>query len=130
MSGWGDDYELQLQQDTKIDVNFMINFKRMSHIIDRIVEETGEWDDKHPKTDLLKIWASVMFVFLVLFTLSYSVLTVATGIFFFFYGYVLIQLASAWKRFKYSGRIYWAMTLITMIASLILGLVLQGILFG
>jgi len=130
MSRWGDDYEMQLQQNTKINVDFMINFKRMSHIIDRIVEETAEWDDKHPKMDLLKIWASIMFVFLVLFTFSYSVLTVATGIFFFFYGYVLIQLAGAWKRFKYSSRTYWIMTLTTLVADLVLGLVLQGILFG
>lgn len=129
MSNWGDEFDEELKRDEKIEVGLMFSFKSMSHIIDRIINETREWDEKHPKKDLMKIWINVMIVFMVLFTFTYSVLAVATVVFYFFYGYVIIQLYGAWKRFKYSKGQYWCMTMITLIVLFVITTVIRGYIF-
>lgn len=129
MSNWGDDIDEELNRDVEIEVGPMFSFKSMSHVIDRINNETREWDDKHPKGDLMKIWFNVMAIFFVLFTFTYSILAVATGIFYFFYGYVLFQLGKAWKRFKYSGAKYWIVTILTLIVLFAVASVLRSFIF-
>ena len=63
MSRWGDDNDEELKRNEKIKVGFMFSFKGMSHVVRQIEETTKEWDDKYPKTELLKIWANVMLLF-------------------------------------------------------------------
>lgn len=129
MGNWGEEWEEELQRDEKLKVGLLLSFKSMSLVIQRIEEETREWDDKYPKSELLKIWGSTMVILLFLFTFSYSALIVATGLFFFFYGYVLLQLGKAWKRFKYSAAFYWGITIPALILVLILGINLQTLIF-
>ena len=52
MAGWGEEFDEELKNQEEIEVGFRFGFKGMSFLIDRIVEETREWDDKHPKDDL------------------------------------------------------------------------------
>ena len=83
--GWGDEYEDKPSQEVKINTGRIISFKSMSTVINKIKDETRDWDDKHPKDDLMAMWTNIMIIYLVLFTVTYSILIVATGIFFFFY---------------------------------------------
>ncbi|MBQ9119272.1 MAG: hypothetical protein IJY09_04325 [Lachnospiraceae bacterium] len=115
MSGWGDELDEELKKDVEIKVGFRVNVRSISNVISRISEETREWDAKHPKLDLLKIWGNIMVLFLVLFTFSYSILIILTGFLYFFYGYLLIQLFGAWRRFRYSGVLYWIMTIAALV---------------
>ena len=115
-SNWGEDVDEELtgrQQEFK--PKFTINFKKMTFYIDRIVEETKEWDEKHPKDYLMQIWAGAMLMLYVLFLCSYNVLIIATAIFIVFYGYILFQLGKAFKTFGYSRLKYWLMTIITLV---------------
>ena len=95
------DYEVKYAKDEKIEVGFMVNFKSMSVMINRIVEETKEVTDQYPKSELKKIWGGIMFCYLILFALSYQILIVATLPFAILYTYTLFQLFKAWKGFKY-----------------------------
>ncbi len=130
MGNWGDDYEQSMEKDTQIKVRFMFSFKMMSIVINRISDETKEWDDKHPKQDLLKILANIMVIFTVLFTFTYSFLVAATGIFFLFYIYALFQLFRAWKRFEYSGLVFWLYSVIGIAISFGIGMVLQKLILN
>ena len=130
MANWGDDYEQTLEKDTQVKVRFMFSFKMMSIVINRISDETKEWDDKYPKKDLLKILANIMVIFVVLFTFTYSFLVAATGIFFLFYVYALFQLSRAWKRFEYSGFVFWLYTIVGIALSFGIGMVLQKLILN
>jgi len=130
MGNWGDDYEQTLEKDTQVKVRFMFSFKMMSIVINRISDETKEWDDKYPKKDLLKILANIMVIFVVLFTFTYSFLVAATGIFFLFYVYALFQLSRAWKRFEYSGFVFWLYTIVGIALSFGIGMVLQKLILN
>ncbi len=124
-----DDYddEVRYQRDEKLKVGVLFSFKSMSLIIGRIVEETKEIDDKYPKSELLKIWGCAMGMFFVLFLFSYSGLIAATVPFMMFYGYVLIQIVGAWKRFKYpKAQIIWG-TIGALLAELAVALLLQSL---
>ena len=125
MGNWGDDYEKVEEKDTKVKVRFMFSFKMMSIVINRISDETKEWDDNYPKKDLLKILANIMVIFTFLFIFTYSFLVAATGIFLLFYAYALIQLFRAWKRFQYSGLVFWLYTIVGIAISFGIGQVLQ-----
>ena len=74
-----------------IKVGFLFSFKSMSMLIQRIEEETGEYDNRYPKRELLKIWANCLVLIFVLACVSHSIFIVATGPFIFFYCYVLFQ---------------------------------------
>lgn len=129
-SRWGDDMDEELQKDEKIKVGFLFNYMQMGSLLKRIEEETKEWDEKYPKSELLKVWGSVMGIMLVLFTLSYNVLLIVTGLFFFFYGHILIQVYGVWKRFQYSKKVYWGMTIGALAVAFVLGWLLRSLIFG
>ena len=130
MSRWGDEFDEELQKKEEIKVGFMFSFKSMSHTVERLSEETREWDNKHPKIELMKMWANVMLVFAVLLSFSYSLFIAATGIFYFFYGYVLLQIYSTWKQFKYSRLQFWTMTVTVLIILVALAYFVQRSIFG
>ncbi len=124
------DDEVRYDKNEKLEVGFLISFKSMSIVIGRIIEETKEYDDKYPKSELLKIWRYVMGIFFVLFLCTYNLFAVVTIPFMIFYGYVLIQLFGAWKRFKYKRASLLLATIVGLILELFLGMLLQGIVFG
>lgn len=130
MGNWGDDYEQATEKETKVKVRFMFSFKMMSIVINRISDETKEWNDEYPKKDLLKILANIMVIFAVLFTFTYSFLVAATGIFFLFYVYALFQLFRAWKRFSYSGLAFWLYSIVGIAISFGIGMVLQKLILN
>lgn len=121
------DYEVKYAKDEKLTAGFMVNFKSMSVLLERFEEETKEYDDKYPKNELLKIWGSIMFCYVVLFALSYKILFIVTLPFIFFYTYSLYHVFKAWKRFKYKTGPLWGMTIVGIIAAIALGMGLQTI---
>ncbi len=127
-----DDYdeELLYNKKDKIKVGLLVSFKSMSAMTGRIVEETGEYDSKYPKSELLKIWGAAMGVFFFLFLASYGLFAVATLPFMMFYGYAVVQVIKAWKRFKYACFPLIAGTLLLLVLEFMLGIWLQGILFA
>lgn len=129
-SAWGDDIDEELKQNKRIKVGFLFNYMQMGNIIKQLDEETREWDSEYPKSELLKIWGSAMFIIFVLALFSYKILIAATGLFFFFYGHILIQVFKAWRRFEYSGWKYWLMTLMTLVVIFIAAYFLRGLIFG
>ncbi len=130
MAGWGDEYENAPRQEEKIKTGRIFSFKTMSFVINKIKDETREWDDKHPKDDLISMWMNIMLVFLILFTFTYNILIVATGVFFFFYFFVLVQMYGAWKQFGYSKAEYWVMTIAGVLIIGVIGTILKGFIFG
>ncbi len=128
--GWGDEYEDKSGQKDEIKYGRIFSFKTMSYAVNKIKDETKEFDDKHPKDDLMSMWMNCMIVFLILFTVTYSFFIVATGVFFFFYFYVLVQMGSAWKRFNYSVAGYWIMTIAGILITGAIGTILKGFIFG
>ena len=131
MGNWGDDIDEELQQKYEpIKVPLLLSFKSMSLMLQRIEEETREWDNKYPKSELLKIWITALLIILVLVTISYNVLIVATGLFMLFYAYILLQIARVWKRFKYSLGTYWLMTLAALAGVFVIGINLQTLFFS
>jgi len=128
--GWGDEYENKPKQEVKIKYGRIFSFKTMSYAVNKIKDETREWDDKHPKDDLMAMWMNLMIVYLILFTVTYNILIVATGVFFFFYFYVLVQMYGAWKQFGYSKAGYWVMTIAGILITGVVGTLLRGFIFG
>ena len=129
-SGWGEDIDEELKRNKRIKVGFLFNYMQMGNVIKQLDEETGEWDSKYPKSELLKIWGSDIFIIFVLALFSYKILIAATGLFFIFYGHILIQVFKVWRRFQYSGWKYWIMTILTLIAAFVLAAFLRGLIFG
>ena len=130
-SNWGDDVDEELQaRSEEFKPKFTINFKKMTFYIDRIVEETKEWDDKHPKDDLMKMWAGIMIMMFVLFMCSYNIMLIATVPFFGFYGYVLIQLSRTFKRFGYKRLPYWILTILSLAILFVISYYIKGYIFG
>ena len=128
--GWGDEYEDKQKQEVKIKYGRIFSFKTMSYAVNKIKDETKEHDNKHPKDDLMAMWMNIMIVYLILFTVTYSILIVATGVFFFFYFYVLVQMYGAWKQFGYTKAGYWVMTIAGILITGAVGSVLRGFIFG
>lgn len=129
-SGWGEDIDEELKHNKRIKVGFLFNYMQMGNVIKQLDEETGEWDSKYPKSELLKIWGSDIFIIFVLALFSYKILIAATGLFFIFYGHILIQVFKVWRRFQYSGWKYWIMTILTLIVAFVLAAFLRGLIFG
>lgn len=128
MAGWGDDDYEELKNE-EIEVGIRFGFRGMSALIDRIVEETGEWDDKHPKDDLRFILFNDLGIIAILVTFSHNILMIATLFFLLFYGYILIQLGKAWKRFNYPMGQYRLMSILGLIVAIVLGVVAQRFIF-
>ena len=130
MAGWGDDIDEELKnEDEEIEVGFCLKFKTMTLIIDKIIDETKEYDEKHPKDDLISLLINDLVILSVLVMFSYNVLMIVTVFFMLFYGYILIQIGKAWKRFNYSMGQYWLLTIIGLIVAVAVGVVIQGLIF-
>ena len=129
MAGWGDDIDEELKKEEEIEFGFCLKFKTMTLIIDKIIDETREYDEKHPKDDLIRLLINDLVILSVLVMFSYNVLMIATVFFMLFYGYILIQLGKAWKRFNYPMGQYWSMAIIGLIIAVALGVVVQGLIF-
>lgn len=129
MAGWGDDIDEELKKEEEIEVGFCLKFKTMTLIIDKIIEETREYDAKHPKDDLISLLINDLVILSVLVMFSYNVLMIATVFFMMFYGYILIQIGKAWKRFNYSMGQYWLLTIIGLIIAVAIGIVVKGLVF-
>lgn len=108
-----DDYDSEAQylKDHQLKVGFHLSFKVMSQLLDKLVDETGEVTDKYPKSELLKLWGTVMGIFFILFLLSSGLLILAVLLFYFFYGFVLVKIMKVWKNFKYK---LWQIILMTV----------------
>lgn len=129
MSRWGEEYDEELQNKKEVEVGIMIDFKSMCYVIERISDETGEWDAKHPKDKLMLIWWCVMAIFLILFTLSYNVIIIATAFFMIFYFFVLYRLSKAWKRFNYSRIQFWLLTIVGLVVDFVAAWFIRGMIF-
>lgn len=129
-SNWGDDIDEELQRDNRIKIGPTFNYMHMGKLIRQLEDETREWDNKYPKSELLKIWGCSMFMLLILFTFSYSILIVATGLFFFFYSHIILQVYRAWKRFNYPRLQYWLMTFGVLIVIILVSWFLRSRIFG
>lgn len=127
MANWGDDYAVKPEQAAPF--RFTLNFKKMDFDIQRIEEETTEFDKEHPKDVLMKLWLGTMIVFLVLFSFSYQILCIATVPFIFFYFYEVIRIAKCWKNFQYNLLSYWIMTILWMGAAFTIAMLIQHFVF-
>lgn len=114
-TNWGDDLDEELRQKEKVHVGFMINFKNMAYYLERIDEETQEWDDNYPKKELITIWKSAMVCIFVLFALSYEIFAFVMLPFIMFYVYIIMRLGRVWKRFNYPVMFYWLVTVVGLI---------------
>lgn len=124
---WGDEIDEELKNEEEIEVGFCLKFKTMTILIDRIVEEIKEYDEKHPKNELINLFFNDLFILFILVVFSYNVLMIATVFFMLFYGYILIQLGKAWKRFRYPMWQYISMTIISLPIVVFLGLFVQSL---
>lgn len=132
MSNWGEEFddELKNYERVKVKIRFGLNFKYLSRMLDRIDQETREWDEKYPKSELVKIWGCIMINFLILFSLSYNVFVLVTGAFYIFYTYALFQLYGKWKRFKYSKSLFWVATIVVLVLMFVVGGVIRRGIFN
>lgn len=124
------DAEVAYGKNDRLKVGILFSFKSMSLITERLVEETGEYDDKYPKSELLKIWGCAMMMMFLLFLFSYKLFLMATLPFMFFYGYALMRVFKAWKRFHYQKGGLMAATIIGLILEFAAGIGLQTLLLG
>lgn len=130
MGNWGDEFDEELKKDNRVKVGLLLSFKSMTMVLDRLIEETRECDEKYPKNELLKIWASIMVIFALLFTFTYSVFAIVTVLFLFFYGYAFVKLVKAWNSFRYSKLLFWGITALGILVGLVLSNLLRGVIFG
>lgn len=124
------DSEVAYGKDNRLKVGILFSFKSMSLIAERLIEETKDYDDKYPKSELLKLWGCAMMMMFFLFLFSYKLFLMATLPFIFFYLYALMHIFRAWKRFHYKkGKLVLA-TILGFILELGLGLGLQALIMG
>ncbi len=130
MAPWGDEFDEELQNYEPPRARFSLNVRYLSHMIDRIDQETREADARYPRTEFLKIWGSLMVAFFVLMIFTYQVLVVATGALYIFYIYVLFQLAKAWRQYHYSGLLFWTMTTVGVVVVCVVAVWLRNLVLG
>lgn len=111
-SNWGDDIDESMPKG-RLKACFVINVRTMAHFLEQIDEETREHDNKYPKSEILKIWGSVMACFAVFLACSFinPIFAFVMMPFELFYGFILFKAAKVWKRFEYSRLQYWLMTI-------------------
>ena len=126
-----DDYDDELKQleNNEIKVKFTINLKKMDVLIARIVEETREFDAKHPRAELMKIWAMALLCIFGLLIVSRNIVLVVTLPFLFFYVLVIFQIGAAFKRFRYKRFPYWMKSLGVFLLALALALCIQALIW-
>lgn len=117
---WGEERDEELQQDNDLNFGILISFKSMIGALNRICEETRDYDEKHPKDSLTNIWIGCLFMMSIFILFTYNVVAIATLPFLGFYTYVLIKLSAAHKQFHYSRTKFWVLT------SLILALIIAA----
>lgn len=130
MGNWGEEWDPELSQKQDPKGRFTINFKKISLDADKLIEETINVDDKHPKNEILKEWGGTMTAIFLLFLVMYKVLAFAVVPFCFFYLMALIKLGKAWKFFKYGAAKYWLMSIVTMIALFAVAYFVRGFILG
>lgn len=129
---WGEENDEELQQkqqDNKLR-RIPISFKTMMNTINYINENQREWDDKTPRDSFRLIWLGDMLMLFIFFCLTYNVLIMATLPFIGFYGYVMIKLSKAYKRFKYKLAGYWWTTAAALAILGGLAFVIQKLVLG
>lgn len=117
MSNWGEDqdYEIADLEKRKFDCGILISFKSMLNALNKISEETGEYDDKYPRNCLENIWLGDMLMLSIFILLTYSVVAIATLPFILAYGYVFLRIVAAYRQFNYSVPKLWTKTIITLV---------------
>ncbi len=121
MSNWGEEFEVELQRDTRVDVRISFNFKYLVAMLDYIDEATREADDKYPKSEFKKIWISIMLMYLLCSAFTVGVAIIATGSLYIFNTVTLFNLASKWKRVKYNRLTFWLTTIAGIIVTAVGG---------
>ena len=124
------DSEVAYGKDNRLKVGILFSFKSMSLITQRLVEETKDYDDNYPKSELLKIWGCAMMMLFFLFLFSYKLFLMATLPFMFFYAYALMHVFKAWKRFHYKRGGLMLATVVGVILLLAAGIGLQTLIMG
>ena len=71
-----------------------------------------------------------LFIIAILTAFSYNILMIVTVFFMLFYGYILIQLGKAWKRFNYPKWEYRLMSILGLIVAVAVGVVAQILIFN
>lgn len=112
---WGEDNDEELQQKDDLQFGVLISFKSMINALNRICEETRDYDEKHPKDSLSNIWFGCMLVMSVFILFTYNVVAIATLPFLGFYTYVLIKISAAYKQFHYSRTKFWTLTIVVLL---------------
>lgn len=110
MSNW-EKYDDEAKEQKQIDVGFRINFISMNNLLIQLDEQTGEWDEKYPKSELYKLWFTDMLMQALLLSLSNGIFMIITLPFLFFYIFVMNRIFKTWKRFKYKKSQFLLMTL-------------------
>ena len=130
MSRW-EEFDDEAKREEKVNARLTLNFKSMIVLIEKIENETKNWDDKYPKDELMKIWLGCMIDFLFLFCFSFHVLCfVATGPLLIFQFYTLVKLYKAWKTFGYSNKYFIGITVATLAACLAAAIVVHKLIMG
>lgn len=130
MSNKFDDYDYELQQRTADNnVRFTVSFKTILFHVNRIVDETRDVDEHHPKDDLITLWLGCVICFLVLAIFSRSLFLIATLPFIGFYGYVFFRIAKAFKFFHYSMVKFWLFSILALVIIVFIAFCLQQMIF-
>ena len=125
MGNWGDETDPEVAELKEYKVRYTVNFKKIFVDVGEMSEHVLEVNDKHPKDDLMKLWAGAMTAYFVFFLLSYKILLIITLPFIVFYFIALVRIGSAWKSFRYKASHYWLMTIFSLIGVLAVALFAQ-----
>lgn len=125
MGNWGDESDPEVAEIKEYKVRYTVNFKKIFVDVGEMSEHVLEVTDKHPKDDLMKLWAGAMTAYFVFFLLSYKILMIITLPFIVFYFIALVRIGSVWKSFKYKAWQYWLMTIGALIVIFVVAMVAQ-----
>jgi hypothetical protein len=125
MGNWGDESDPEVAELKEYKVRYTVNFKKIFVDVGEMSEHVLEVTDKHPKDDLMKLWAGAMTAYFVFFLLSYKILMIITLPFIVFYFIALVRIGSVWKSFKYKAWQYWLMTIGALIVIFVVAMVAQ-----
>ncbi len=125
MGNWGDESDPEVAELKEYKVRYTVNFKKIFVDVGEMSEHVLEVTDKHPKDDLMKLWAGAMTAYFVFFLLSYKILMIITLPFIVFYFIALVRIGSVWKSFKYKAWQYWLMTIGALIVIFAVAMVAQ-----